>query len=399
MMTKKTAETKSSSIFPLLLGTTLLAGLCFLFVGLSLYGKVILGMIGIVFLLGAANKLKRGDALMVNLLLAGLACGSMILLSMDMYDQALIARTLSLIIFAFAGISAFGVFLKVVFGLVGLGLMVFLIGYASKNIGNDGRLSEGDVIEEPIGGDDNEQPKPHEAEPHDENDKLLSHQQQWQDYNFSSYKGKLEIWESNYEDSHDYKNTKLKPKNSRNPREYWGSIYAQLVRHDTEYMERILDTFIQIGRSKKLNELEFAQVIVSCVQSIPYVLVYRKDCSELAKTNPALAELARQHSCKGNVPYGLQSPAEFMQDLQGDCDTRTVFLFTILDKLGYKVAILNSDTYGHSMLGVGLPATGKYLDYRGQHYYFWETTAKGWNIGTLPPEMGQTKHWYVVLAN
>ena len=81
------------------------------------------------------------------------------------------------------------------------------------------------------------------------------------------------IWESNYEDSHDYKNTKLKPKNSRNPREYWGSIYAQLVRHDTEYMERILDTFIQIGRSKKLNELEFAEgAIWANVWGADYIL-------------------------------------------------------------------------------------------------------------------------------
>lgn len=396
-MTKKTTD-ESGSIFPLLIVTGLAAVASYTLVGAVPYGWATLGMIGLVFVLGASNQMKRSNALIVNILLGGLACGSVVLISMGLGSQALIARAVAFLIFAFVGLSAFGALLKILFSMAGLVLLVFLIGYAVQTVDDNGPISENDVLEEPIG-DDNQPIEEREAEPHDENDQLLSHTQQWRDYSFNSYQGDLEIWQSNYVASSTYKNKKLKPKRTNDPKVYWGSIYAALVRNDSEYMERILDTFLQTGRKSKLDQMEFVQMVVSCVQSIPYVLIYREDCNELAQTNPALAELAQKHSCKGNVTYGLQSPAEFMQDMQGDCDTRTVFLFTILDKLGYKVAILNSDTYGHSMLGVALPASGKYKDYQGQHYYFWETTAQGWNIGTLPPDMGQIKHWYVVLAN
>lgn len=402
-MAKKIASEKPTSIFPLLLGTGLGAMACYAFVNLTQYGIAILCMMGLVFVLGASNQLKRSNALIINIILSGLACGSIILFSMELESQAMIARALSFLIFAFVGLSVFGALLKIVFALGAMGMLVFLIGYAMKNVDNQ-ELSDNDVTEEPIG---NDNPKDELIELTEEtadeapspNDKLHSHLQQWRDYDFNSYQGKLEVWQSNYQESTNFKDKKLRPKNTSQASAYWNSVYTALVNHDTEYMERILDTFIRIGKSKKLNELEFAQVIVSCVQSIPYVLICRESCESLAQSNPSLAELAKQHSCKGNVSYGLQSPTEFMYDFKGDCDTRTVFLFTILDKLGYKVAILNSDKYGHSMLGLATTATGKYKTHQGINYYFWETTAAGWNIGTLPPDMGQPSYWYVVLAN
>ena len=59
-------------------------------------------------------------------------------------------------------------------------------------------------------------------------------------------------------------------------------------------------------------------------------------------------------------------------------------MYTLLKQLGYKPAIVTSDAYRHAMLAVDIPAGGDYITDRGIKYYFWETTAKNWEIGVLP---------------
>ena len=52
----------------------------------------------------------------------------------------------------------------------------------------------------------------------------------------------------------------------------------------------------------------------------------------------------------------------------GDCDTKSIYLFAILKKLGYDVAILVSDFYQHAILGIALPGRGDYIKYQGKKY-------------------------------
>jgi hypothetical protein len=215
---------------------------------------------------------------------------------------------------------------------------------------------------------------------------------------FEHYECRLEIWRSQQESAFRHRSG-LKMRASQSQQEYWGKIYVELAKHNSPFMTRAMAAYFDLRQEHGLSDLDLAKAVVNSVQSIPYVLIYRDDCAELPRVNPALAKMAAEHGCKGNVSYGLQAPAEFLYDFKGDCDTRTVFLFTVLDKMGYRVAVLNSDRHGHSMLGVALPGVGKYKEYRGQKFYFWETTASGWNMGTLPPDLGVEQDWYVVLAN
>lgn len=89
---------------------------------------------------------------------------------------------------------------------------------------------------------------------------------------------------------------------------------------------------------------------------------------------------------------------EFLHTLKGDCDTRTVLLYGLLKGLGYSPKIANSEFYLHSMLLLDIPSRGEYLVENGKRYYFWETTAAGWQSGQLPPRFSQKKHWEIVLA-
>ncbi len=49
---------------------------------------------------------------------------------------------------------------------------------------------------------------------------------------------------------------------------------------------------------------------------------------------------------------GVYAPVEFVSNLRADCDTRTVMIYTLLSRFNYDVAILNSEKYRHSVLGL-----------------------------------------------
>jgi hypothetical protein len=167
---------------------------------------------------------------------------------------------------------------------------------------------------------------------------------------------------------------------------FWGALYYELSQHASAQLSFLQDSLIQLARTKNLDRTDFASFVVSFVQDIPYEFVMHTPCTG-----------NEQKPCNGNVLYGIFSPVEFLYQLKGDCDTRTVLLFTLLENLGYDAVIFISREYEHSMLGIDLPAVGDYITFNGTNYYFWETTNVGWMPGIIPPEMNNTKYWKVAL--
>jgi len=180
-------------------------------------------------------------------------------------------------------------------------------------------------------------------------------------------------------------------------RDYYGKVYVQLVKDNRAKMERIYKTYENIKKKYKLNYRQFAEMVVASVQEIPYVLVHPESCFK-ARQWGGFMETYHQEGkeCLPNIRFGLTSPTEFIYNLKGDCDTRTVFLYTVLSHFGYDVAILVSRT--HCVLGINLPAVhGDYLTHKGKKYFFWETTARGFPPGVLPNEF-KNDTWYIALV-
>ncbi len=170
----------------------------------------------------------------------------------------------------------------------------------------------------------------------------------------------------------------------------WGSIYAELVRESQSHIDFLVDSLAGISQQKELSRSEFAEMIVSFVQDIPYSYVRVQDCSEANN---------KGKPCIGNIAFGLLSPYEFLHSLYGDCDTRSVLIYALLEKLGYDPMIVVSNEYAHAMLALNIPASGDHLKHQGKKYYFWETTGKGWPIGMLPPNSNNVKYWKIALVN
>ena len=77
-------------------------------------------------------------------------------------------------------------------------------------------------------------------------------------------------------------------------------------------------------------------------------------------------------------------PLETLWDNGGDCEDSAILAASLLLSLGYDVALLFLPE--HAALGIagagGLPGT--FLQVGGQRYYYYETTATGWEFGELP---------------
>ena len=178
----------------------------------------------------------------------------------------------------------------------------------------------------------------------------------------------------------------------------YAPIYQSVYEKDRYFLTDLYHMLDSIRIGNQQNKTRFAHTIVSMVQSIPYVLILENDCEDpLNLRNPQIREIILSKvPCDGNAPYGLKTPTQFLESFKGDCDTRTLLLYTIFKHYHYDVAIINSAYYGHSMLGLSLPdLTGAYKVANGVKYYFWETTEKGFLPGQLDRRNGKLELWKI----
>jgi hypothetical protein len=206
----------------------------------------------------------------------------------------------------------------------------------------------------------------------------------WYDHLYTkrSYSGTFSVRKNDYYNSRSYKN-----KDASNVDSY-AEFYANLIVKDADRLDLVMDELEKIYRTKNLTDRQFINVVVAFVQDIPYSLLTASDCSN---------HRSSEYSCYSNITGGLYSPVEFMKNFHGDCDTRTVFLYTVLSSFGYDVIILNSEFYKHSILGVRLTSSGKYKTVYGKRYYTWETTAEGYKLGMMPAECSNMYYWDVAI--
>ncbi len=226
---------------------------------------------------------------------------------------------------------------------------------------------------------------------------LLNQDRAWKDNYGHRYKGTFSIRE------HDYYNSKQSYFRYTQQQQHieWGTLYKYLSKADTPRLDLFIKELERIKTKRRLNKFEFAEMVVTLIQDIPYALVLGDRCKSAEEYEEGIRVILEScpECCIGNVPYGIQNPVAFMGNLKGDCDTRTVLIYTLLNYFGYDVVILNSQYYLHSILGLNMPGSGYYKKHSGKRYYTWETTNKNYTLGKLPRHVTNMNHWNVVLTN
>jgi hypothetical protein len=184
--------------------------------------------------------------------------------------------------------------------------------------------------------------------------------------------------------------------------EMYSFLYAKMVNLDQTKIDSVVAIFEDSVQNKKLSPIATAEMVVTFIQEIPYYLVHDRSCKEVLQNSGSafFKEYHRQKKpCLSEVPFGVQSPFEFLHNLKGDCDTRSLLAFAILKKLNIPCSVWISQTYGHSILGVGLPVgVGMYKNVAGVKHYGVELTAKGYKLGAVSPSQNVTSNWEVALS-
>ncbi|MBN2535228.1 MAG: hypothetical protein JXB88_20270 [Spirochaetales bacterium] len=152
--------------------------------------------------------------------------------------------------------------------------------------------------------------------------------------------------------------------------EFYSDLYGYLHQQNSGRLKQVKEVLQAYRDQNSLGYAEFAGFVITCIQYTTYKLPEKL--------------------------WGIYTPLEVIASKTGDCDSRSVLLYSILKDFGYETAIFYSDYYQHAMLGIAYVGTGDYLSSGGVKYYFVETTATGWEIGDLPPDWSNKDHWVIL---
>jgi hypothetical protein len=149
----------------------------------------------------------------------------------------------------------------------------------------------------------------------------------------------------------------------------WHEIYRRIYWQSYYKFGDILKGFDEVFKVEKMNDRDKVYFIITFVQNIEY----KRPGGELDLL-PPLGTLATRF---------------------GDCDTKALLLYIILENAGIDCVMYWSFQYKHAMLGVNINSRGKSKLHNGRNYYFVETTYPGWEIGDIDPAMDDLSLWYL----
>ncbi|WP_346883194.1 hypothetical protein [uncultured Algibacter sp.] len=224
-------------------------------------------------------------------------------------------------------------------------------------------------------------------------DTLITQKRIW--YNFKREKLHIELSVKKSDVSKAY----LARENSKIYAPNLGPVYKEVSKLNDSMLVHVYKALDTLKQEHSFDDKGFLEAIITMVQDIPYRLVLSQDCEKAKLTGATLNFLntCKSDCCLGNIKFGFQAPTEFIGNLYGDCDTRTVLLYTILKHYHYDVVIINSNQYAHSMLGISSSYySGAHITHKLKKYYFIETTNIGYYPGTLGVNLNNVKLWNIV---
>ncbi len=131
---------------------------------------------------------------------------------------------------------------------------------------------------------------------------------------------------------------------------------------DDSYVDQLVQLLNTASMKQGFTESQKVNFVVAFIQSLPYTVD--------SVTTPY----------KEYPRYPIQT----LFDRGGDCEDTSILAATLLDRMGYDVALLHLRDARHMAVGVSTAVTGSYYEYKGKKYYYLETTGDGWQIGQIP---------------
>lgn len=169
----------------------------------------------------------------------------------------------------------------------------------------------------------------------------------------------------------------------------FNEVFSSALYQEAQKAQPFLTALDSVRATNDMNRRYFRQVLINLVQQIEYYPISTGPCQN-----------AREN-CIPNIKYGFYTPVEFLYHLQGDCDTKALFLYFILEEFNFNVAVMGSLFYQHAI--IALPSTENDEAYHfmisGEKFYPVEVTMPGWEIGEMPPLTRDKNFWTPILIS
>jgi len=149
----------------------------------------------------------------------------------------------------------------------------------------------------------------------------------------------------------------------------WAEVYRRVFFNSSPKMKTVLEGFNEIFIAENFDVRDKVYFVITFVQNIKY--------DRPGGTLDLFPPL-------GTIAYRF-----------GDCDSKAILLYVILEKMGVDCAMLWSYNYKHAMLGIKVNGRGNSLTANGKKYFFLETTYPNWEVGEIPPEFNNVKFWFI----
>lgn len=165
-------------------------------------------------------------------------------------------------------------------------------------------------------------------------------------------------------------------------------LYYQLVEASSVPLDSMTVAMARDIRRKGLVGIDVLNYVVTAIQTPKYTLISDgKRCPDRAYGTEWLDDCRPREDGKGCcnfvAPLGVFSPAEFIVQKTGDCDTKSLIAYAVLKRMGFDVAVILGNVQNggyHAMLGVAnirpeIPTRYVTLGAGGKIYYPWEVTS------------------------
>jgi hypothetical protein len=261
---------------------------------------------------------------------------------------------------------------------------------------------KGDPVKTRSGSVTIDPPKRDDGDQNNGPDYSIGKQIKWYDFINRFYEARYKTSQAAFDQSVAEQNKLGNSISLNNSGDFYAQFYKGLSTMDREKIKNVAAIFRDSAQRKNLNQFEVSEMVVTFIQEIPYFLIHDGSCQQAVENGNDFMQSyhLQRKPCLPNIKGGVQSPYEFLHNLKGDCDTRSLLGFAILTELKIPSSVWISDVYGHSILGVGLPVGhGIYKTIEGIKHYGVELTAKGYRLGMVAPENARALNWDIAIFN
>ena len=192
------------------------------------------------------------------------------------------------------------------------------------------------------------------------------------------------------------------------------SLIAAEVRKAMDLINRIGNMSLEELGLNPLYDYQNPQIQAQYLWARVYQIVYAKSYPSVNSIASGFNEIFISENITGrdrvsfvisfvqNMKYerpggilDLLAPLGSLAQRYGDCDTKALLLYVLLERMGIDCAMMWSYKYKHALLGINISTRGDYKKLNGKKYYFLETTYPGWAVGNLPPEFRNKSYWII----